>query len=184
MLRASITRVRPTMTTNLSGSPITKKADRNLRLPATLSERLLRGIDLLSSRLGRTSKIAPHLATGLRGEEAAFFYLKACGYVVVARRWSTPKLPGDIDLIAWDSDTLCFVEVKTRTGRNLVPAEFSVDQHKQNTLRSLASIFRKRLPEPFRSQTLVRFDVVAVYLPGVGTTGDPEVKLFRAAFSR
>ena len=149
----------------------------------SLSERLLRALDSLAARLGRTSNIAPHLATGLRGEEAALFYLKARGYVIVARRWITPKLPGDIDLIAWDGDTLCFIEVKTRTGRNMVPAEFAVDQHKQKTLRSLAMVFRKRLPEPKRQNTPVRFDVVAIYLPRDGAQAETEVELFRAAFS-
>ena len=174
------------MTPGISGTPFSMKgADHPTVVRRIgLSERLLQGLDSLSARLGRTSKIAPHLATGLRGEEAALFYLRANNYVIVARRWNTPKLPGDIDLIAWDEETLCFIEVKTRTGRNIVPAEFSVDQHKQNTLRTLALVFRKRFPEAVRSQILVRFDVVAVYLPSVGTTGQPEIELFPAAFSR
>ena len=174
------------MTTSLSGDPSNRKGSHDLSVirQATLSERLLRGIDKISARMGQASRLAPHLATGLRGEEAALFHLKARGYVIVARRWNTPKLQGDIDLIAWDKETLCFIEVKTRAGRNIVPAEFSVDEHKQKTLRTLASIFRKCLPEPLRSQTLVRFDVVAVYLPHAGTRGETEVELFPAAFSR
>jgi putative endonuclease len=148
----------------------------------TLQQRLLRGIDALASRLGRAPRIPPHLAAGLRGEEEAFFYLRQHGYVVVARRWRTPKLPGDVDLIAWHGDTLCFIEVKTRGRRDIVPAEFAVDARKQRVLRSLASVFRKRLPEETRRQTLVRFDVVSVYLPG--DAGSPaEIELFPAAFA-
>ncbi len=150
----------------------------------SITQHLLGQIDALSSRLGRTPQRAPHLATGLRGEEKALFHLQALGYVIVARRWSTPKLPGDVDLIAWEADVLCFIEVKTRTGRNIVPAEFSVDQHKQKTLRSLASIYWKHLPEALRQQTLMRFDVVSVYLPARGTDAPIEFDLFRAAFSR
>ncbi len=144
--------------------------------------RLLRGIDALSARLGRTPHIPPHLRTGLRGEEEAFFYLRQHGYVVVARRWRTPKLPGDVDLIAWHGDTLCFIEVKTRTRRDIVPAEFAVDQRKQKMLRSMAGVFRKRLPEETRRQTIVRFDVVSVYLPGEGTRSPAEIELFPGAF--
>ncbi len=171
---------------NLSVTPSNSETGPGTALsPAvTLSQRLLGGIDWLAGRLGRTPKIAPHLATGLRGEEAALFYLKSRGYTIVARRWSTPKLPGDVDLIAWEGDTLCFVEVKTRTGRNIVPAEFSVDQHKQRILRSLAMIFRKRFPEPARRQIPVRFDVVSVYLPRPGAQAKTEVELYPAAFSR
>jgi len=146
--------------------------------------RILKGIDALSARLGRTPPIAPHLQTGLHGEEEAFFYLRQRGYVIVARRWKTPKLPGDVDLIAWEGDTLCFIEVKTRAHRDIVPAEFAVDERKQRVLRSLASVFRKRLPEETRRQTLVRFDVVSVYLPGERERSQAVIEVFPAAFAR
>jgi len=131
---------------------------------------------------------AKHLLTGLRGEEEALFYLRKRGYTVVARRWQTPRLPGDVDLIAWEGETLCFIEVKTRTGRDIVPAEFAVDAHKQKTLRTLASVFCKRFPEETRRKIPVRFDVVAVYLPVAAGPGEPkgsiEIDLFPDAFSR
>jgi len=149
-----------------------------------IQQRLLSGIDALALRLGRNpANVAPHLATGLRGEEEAFFHLRKLGYTIVARRWQTPKLQGDIDLIAWDGETLCFIEVKTRTGRNMVPAEFAVDQSKQKTLRSMASVFRKRFPEPMRSRIPTRFDVVAVYLPAADFSNQQtDIELFPGAF--
>jgi putative endonuclease len=147
----------------------------------SFGRRLLRGIDLLSGRLGLARDLPAHLATGLRGEEEAFFYLRRRGYVVVARRWRTPKVPGDVDLIAWEGETLCFVEVKTRQRREIVPAEFAVDEKKQKMLRAMASVFRKRLPEETRRRTLVRFDVVAVYLPG-DASSPAEIELFPGAF--
>ncbi len=150
-----------------------------------LELRLLRGIDALARRLDRKpASTVPHLATGLRGEEEALFHLRRLGYVLVARRWQTPKLQGDIDLIGWDGETLCFIEVKTRTGRDIVPAEFAVDESKQRILRAMAAVYRKRLPERTRSQTPVRFDVVAVYLPPHHAPGSvkPEIEVFRAAF--
>jgi putative endonuclease len=146
---------------------------------------LLRSIDALADHLGASTEgTAAHLATGVRGEEEAFFYLRQHGYILVARRWKTPKLPGDVDLIGWEGETLCFIEVKTRTGRDIVPAEFSVDAHKQETLRKVAAIFRKRFPEPMRSQIPFRFDVVSVYLPAPGTDAEVEIELFPAAFGR
>jgi putative endonuclease len=152
-----------------------------------LERRLLRGIDALALRLGRRpANMPPHLATGLRGEEEALFHLRKLGYVIVARRWKTPKILGDVDLIGWDGDTLCFIEVKTRTGRDIVPAEFAVDQKKQKMLRSMASVYRKRFPEPQRSLILIRFDVVSVYLPATGADpqSKPEIEVFPAAFHR
>src|ERR1017187_2491337 len=72
------------------------------------------------------------------GEDAAYFYLRRKGYVVVARRWSPGHEPGDIDLIAWQGSLLCIVEVKTRTARDATPAEVAVDSHKRTKLRRLA----------------------------------------------
>ena len=166
---------------NLSSTRMSQLSVSKETLP--LTQRLLRRIDSLSARFGRTPAIAPHLRTGLRGEEEAFFYLRRHGYVIVARRWKTPKIPGDVDLIAWQGNTLCFVEVKTRSHRDIVPAEFAVDQQKQEMLRSMASIFRKRLPEATRRNTSVRFDVISVYLTDSDVDPKAEIELFPGAFA-
>lgn len=126
---------------------------------------------LLESGLGALDRLArrrageelpAHLRAGMAGEDAAFFYLRRKGYVVVARRWSAGNVPGDVDLIAWQGSLLCFVEVKTRTARDMTPAEAAVDAHKRHTLRRLAHAYMRQLPaaEP----PPVRFDVVSVYL--------------------
>ncbi len=169
---------------NASGMSVSSHARSNPAAGASLARRLLRGIDTLSAHLGFAPHVPPHLQTGLRGEEEAFFYLRQHGYVVVARRWRTPRLPGDVDLIAWHGETLCFIEVKTRSRRDIVPAEFAVDARKERVLRSMASVYRKRLPEQTRQHTLVRFDVVSVYLPGDGTSSPAEIEVFPAAFAR
>ena len=77
----------------------------------------------LWARMGRGPATASHLATGLDGERAAYFELKRRGLRVVARRWTNARMRGDVDLIGWDGDRLCFVEVKTRTERDKSPAE-------------------------------------------------------------
>jgi putative endonuclease len=113
--------------------------------------------------LSRAPRTAAHLETGAHGEREALFHLRRNGYIVVARRWRNAKLRGDIDLIAWDRDTLCIVEVKTRTRRDAIPAESAVDSDKQDTLRRLARAYLRRLPLPAREAT-VRFDVISIYL--------------------
>src|SRR5580692_2575536 len=90
-------------------------------------------MDRLASRHGPAT--APHLAVGLRGERAALFELRRRGYVIVARRWASAKVRGDVDLIAWHGDHLCFIEVKTRTARDLTPAETAVDEDKRDMVR-------------------------------------------------
>jgi putative endonuclease len=137
-------------------------------------------MDRLAARRG--AAIAPHLAVGLRGERAALFELRRRGYVVVASRWTNPKVRGDVDLIAWQNDEhadwLCFIEVKTRTARDLTPAESAVDEDKRETLRRLARLYLANFPEPERRGIAVRFDVVSVYALGEGT----EFEVFAGAF--
>ncbi len=137
----------------------------SLRL--TLLERWM----LASSR----SPLPQHLQTGERGELAALFYLRRLGFVIVARRWRTPKQRGDIDLIAWESDTLCFIEVKTRGSHEVASPESSVDRDKRKILRRMASQYVKGV-DPQAANT--RFDVVSVYLQ----EDVREFMLFRGAF--
>jgi len=115
----------------------------------------------------RQSLKPAHLLTGERGEDAAYFHLRALGYTVVARRWRTERLPGDLDLVAWDGPTLVIFEVKTRTAPSreqaFAPAETSVDPHKQRVLRKMASAYLRQFPAPTRASMAVRFDILSVY---------------------
>jgi len=121
---------------------------------------------------------AAHLATGRRGERAAYFYLRRRGLVVVARGWRSGMVRGDLDLIAWEGDTLCFVEVKTRTTRAVATAEASVDEDKRRVLRRLARHYLRQLPSP---DVPVRFDILSIYFE---EGKSPDFDLFRAAFGR
>jgi putative endonuclease len=128
-------------------------------------EGALAGLDRVARRRGGAESLPAHLATGIEGEDAAFFYLRRKGYTVVARRWSSGDVPGDIDLIAWQGPLLCFIEVKTRTARDASPAEIAIDTHKRDTLRRLARRYVRQLPQ--ETAPPARFDVISVYLvPG------------------
>lgn len=141
-------------------------------------QRVMSGLSRVAARRGRAPAMPAHLLTGIEGEEAVCFYLLRKGYTVVARRWSAGNLPGDLDLIAWHGALLCFVEVKTRTARDLTPAESAVDAHKRNTVRRLARQYMRQLPGEAVPQA--RFDVISVYLvPGQA----PEFAHFENAFA-
>jgi putative endonuclease len=127
-----------------------------------------------------SQRLPPHLLTGLRGEQAALFELRRRGMVIVARRWSSPRLRGDVDLIGWQAGTLCFVEVKTRTARDLNPAESEVDDDKRSMLRALAHAYLRSFPAAERTNIPIRFDVISVYLTGAA----PEFDYFPGAFGR
>jgi putative endonuclease len=132
----------------------------------------------IADRLQRGPSRATHLETGLRGERAALFHLRRLGYTVVASRWMSAKMRGDVDLIGWDGDWLCFIEVKTRTARDMSPAESAVDHDKQQMLRRLARAYLRSFPEEKRRDIPVRFDVVSVYLLETGA----EFEVFQGAF--
>ena len=119
-----------------------------------------------------------HLVTGERGEDLAYFHLLSLGYTIVARRWHSARLSGDLDLVAWDGETLVIFEVKTRTARDFAAAATAVNDAKQRTLSRMALAYRGRLPEPWRDLVPIRFDVLSVYdLPT-----EPEFEQVRDAF--
>ena len=127
----------------------------------------------------RRSKPKPrHLLVGERGELEALFFLRAQGFQVVDRRWLAAELRGDIDLVAWEGDVLCIVEVKTRTARDETPARAAVDGSKQRMLGRMGRAYRRTLPREWRRELVMRFDVVSVYL----LAEEVECELLRGVF--
>ncbi len=94
----------------------------------------------------------------------------------MARGWRSGRLRGDIDLIAWNADTLCFIEVKTRTTRDVATAEAAVDEDKRRTLRRLARSYMRQLPT---KEVAARFDILSIYFEKEKAA---EFELFRGAF--
>jgi len=130
---------------------------------------------LLHPLLPRKDSTPQHLNTGRRGEEAAYFYLRGQGYVIIARNYRSPRSRSELDLVGWDGATLCFVEVKTRTARNIMPAEAAVDAEKQRDLSRVAREFLRKT----KGDPPVRFDIVSVYFED----GETDIELFRNAFA-
>ena len=116
-----------------------------------------------------------HQRTGTRGEEDAYFHLRKLGYVMVARNFRSPRCRGEIDLIGWDADVLCFIEVKTRTSRDVKTAEAAVDRHKRREVAQVAREYLRRLPPTCQW----RFDIVSVYYAHPASR--PQIEVFRNA---
>src|SRR5437899_6594047 len=124
-----------------------------------LTHATIRALDWLSGKTLPGSTGPAHQRIGRHGEEDAYFFLRKLGYVMVARNYRSPRRRGEIDLIGWDKDQLCFIEVKTRTTRDVMPAEVAVDAEKQHDLREVAREYRRKVP----GDPTLRFDIVAVY---------------------
>jgi putative endonuclease len=144
-------------------------------LALRLLEEFVHASDALAGRLQRRNRRPAHLELGRRGEETAYFYLRRHGYTIVARDWRSGKVRGDLDLIGWEDNTLCFIEVKTRTNRSVATAESAVDPDKTRVLRRLARQYLLAMPTV---PDKVRFDVLSIY----ESERPAGIELFRDAF--
>jgi putative endonuclease len=142
-------------------------------LPRPIVLAALRSFDWLAARTLPPDESPAHQITGRRGEEAAYFHLRKLGYTMVARNFRSPRCRGEIDLIGWDKDVLCFIEVKTRSTRDVKTGEAAVDQHKRKEIAAVMRDYLRRLP----AQCQWRFDVISVYYDAKG--GRPAIEVFR-----
>jgi putative endonuclease len=134
-------------------------------------------LDRLAEKLLPPDNRSSHQTIGARGEEDAYFHLRRLGYEMVARNYRSPRRRGEIDLIGGDGKVLCFMEVKTRSTRDVKPAEAAVGHEKRRELAGMEREYRRNLPV-IREW---RFDVVSVYYDGV--SGRPQIEVFKNAFS-
>jgi len=118
---------------------------------------------------------------GKIGEEYAAAFLDQLGYRLVAANFTLPVgrnrrgavVNAEIDLVAYDGDTLCFVEVKTRASDWFAPPEVNVDLRKRRQITRAARVYRQMLgieDEPHR------YDVVTVV---IGDAATPQIELRR-----
>ena len=140
------------------------------------------------SRFARVAPAAaPHLELGRRGEALAAEHLAARGYELVAANFKLgvgrnrrgAVVQAEIDLVAYDGPTLCFVEVKTRASDRFAAPEANVDLRKQRQVTRAARAYRRLLGLHGAPH---RYDVVSVVLPppdGGGREPPPRVELLR-----
>ena len=132
---------------------------------------MLKSITQLLARRQTPAK-APHLELGARGERVAVEYLKReAGYRIVATNFVIPlgrgmknqRVDGEIDIIAYDGETLVFVEVKTRTSDEVASPERAVDLRKQRQIARAARRSRRMMKVTDESY---RYDVLTVMPEG------------------
>ena len=94
---------------------------------------------------------------GREGEEEGVRYLVALGYEPVERNLVNEV--GEIDLVAREGDTLCFVEIKARLSDAFGPAIEAVGPGKQRRLSRAAVLY---LAEANLGDLHCRFDVLGL----------------------
>src|SRR3569832_1251659 len=118
---------------------------------------------------------------GQLGEAYDAAYLDQLGYRLVAAKFTLnvgrnrrgAVVNAEIDLVAYDGDTLCFIEVKTRASDWFAPPQVNVDLRKRRQITRAARVKRQMLGiknEPYR------FDVVTVIINNDST---PQMELLR-----
>ena len=112
---------------------------------------------------------------GRIGEDLAHRYLRRNGCTVVARNYRPRSGGGEIDLVAWQRETLVFVEVKTRASAEFGAPERAVDLEKERFLRHAARDYARRAGVEWDR---VRFDIVSVVL-----SRPPEIEWIQDAFA-
>ena len=137
---------------------------------------LIRALQLFGGRF--KSDEQAHLKLGRLGETEAYLYLQKLGYHIVATNFRVSQNRGEIDLVGWDGNVLCFIEVKTRTDASFAPPSAAVTREKQEHILSVARRYVRRLPG---GRPPCRFDIVSVISAGHG--GAPVITLRKGAFS-
>ena len=131
-----------------------------------------------SQRVEAPSQRSPHFELGERGEALAREHLERSGYRIVAANFSLPIgrntrdaiVQAEIDLVAYDGGTVCFIEVKTRTSDEIAPPQRNVDLRKRRQIARAARGYRRMfglMAAPYR------YDVVTV----IAKPGDSEPRI-------
>jgi putative endonuclease len=92
-------------------------------------------------------------------------WLEAHGFRVLEQNWRCAR--GEVDIVAWDSCTLAFIEVKTRSGAVTGHPFEAITAAKLSRMRRLVPAWFDAHPEV--SARSVRIDVVAVHVDGPRT---------------
>jgi putative endonuclease len=119
---------------------------------------------------------------GASGEDLAARFLLKNGYRIVLANFKAPigrnrlgvAVTGEIDVIAFDENVLCFIEVKTRRSDEFSSALSAVDLRKQRQIIRTAKVYRRI----FRvSGIRFRYDVVTAVLT---ENERPRIELFKS----
>lgn len=119
--------------------------------------------------------------TGSKGERIAAKFLVRNGYRLVMSNFTVPigrnnsgaQVKGEIDIVALDGETLCFIEVKTRRSDEFTGPLTSVDLHKQRVVTRSARMYRRIFAI---GDMRYRFDVVTVIDDG---QSEPRIEIFK-----
>lgn len=132
------------------------------------------------------STVAKHIDLGRRGEQFALAYLLGLGFRIVGTNFRIPvgrnrvgtSIIAEIDIVAYDRDVLCFIEVKTRTSARFAEPEVNVDLRKRRQIARAARAYRRMFG---LDEARYRYDVVTLVIPeDLKPSISPDIRLLRS----
>ncbi|QAA33226.1 YraN family protein [Clostridium manihotivorum] len=112
---------------------------------------------------------------GSTGEDIAAEFLIKDGYKILERNFNSRN--GEIDIIGWDKDILCFIEVKTRYTSDYGSPIEAISITKANKIKKVCQFY---ILKNYLYDINIRFDVVEVYLNYQNTSS--EINVVKDAF--
>ena len=131
------------------------------------------------------SSVAKHIDLGRRGEQFALAYLQRLGFRIVGTNFAIPvgrnrvgvTVVAEVDIVAYDEDVLCFVEVKTRASASFATPEVNVDLRKRRQIARAARAYRRMFG---LEKSRYRYDVVTLVIPEDPKPSiSPDIRLLR-----
>lgn len=112
---------------------------------------------------------------GRTAEELAVRFLEENGYTILERNYKCRS--GEIDVVACEGETICFVEVKSRGSDDYGAPAAGIAKAQMRRIVDAALVY---LGRKNAGGADCRFDVVSVLAEG--GDAEPEIELFRGAF--
>ncbi len=141
--------------------------------------------EILSITVARQASPDARAEIGSQGERLAAEYLETNGYRLVLSNFKVPigrnsrgvSVTGEIDIVALDDETLCFVEVKTRSSIQFAEPLASVTKRKQRQITRTARVYRRIFG---LAEMTYRFDVVSIV---TARDMEPKIELIKGFWS-
>ena len=102
---------------------------------------------------------ASTVARGAKAESLAVDYLINSGYEIIARNFRAEG--GEIDIVAWDTGILCFLEVRSRRNATFGDPLATISRQKIRRIVKASQAFLEHLKGPWPD---MRFDAVGITL--------------------
>lgn len=108
--------------------------------------------------------MAKHNIIGKEGENLALSYLESKKFTILATNWRFSHL--EIDIIAQQNMTVCFIEVKTRSTTFFGEPHLALTKAKQKNMLIAANHYI----EEYKIDTDIRFDLISIVITGEAKT--------------